>query len=112
MPPEKNAFVDFLLARTVTGESPSKRDGLRSRQNSSPVRDKGKDKAADVEADKPEQATAAEHVKPTRSTSRQPKGKSKAAGNDTAEDGQPTAGELAHDVLGLLNLYDLQGHLD
>lgn len=106
MPPEKNAFVDFLLARTVTGESPSKRDGLRSRQSSSPVRDKDKDKAADLEMEQlgPDETTpGGDNIKQTRRTPKQSR-KSNATENDGSEDRQPIAGELARGRRGILHL--------
>ncbi|KZP33284.1 hypothetical protein FIBSPDRAFT_882036 [Athelia psychrophila] len=63
VPPENNALLDFLLARTVTGESPSKanarRESLRPRAGSSPVREDGKGKGRAVGSEDEEGADAA-----------------------------------------------------
>ncbi|KAF7977900.1 hypothetical protein HWV62_2458 [Athelia sp. TMB] len=63
VPPENNAILEFLLGRTVTGESPSKanarRESLRPRAGSSPVRDIGKGKERRVDSEDEDAADAA-----------------------------------------------------
>ncbi|KAF7978202.1 hypothetical protein HWV62_1424 [Athelia sp. TMB] len=63
VPPENNAILEFLLGRTVTGESPSKanarRESLRPRAGSSPVRDTGKGKERRVDSEDEDAADAA-----------------------------------------------------
>jgi hypothetical protein len=104
VPSEKNALIDILLARSVTGESPSKRG--RTKQGSSPVREKGKSRALDEEAnvDGVQDATALEvaplvdekakrAVKGPRKTAKKLKGKAAKADHVEAFDNElPVAG--------------------
>ncbi|KIM90011.1 hypothetical protein PILCRDRAFT_204733 [Piloderma croceum F 1598] len=102
VPSEKNALIDILLARCVTGESLSKRVRPRTQQGSSPVREigDGKTLAADggQVAAAPDTASLANgkaigQTKRSRKLSKEPSGKAPKADHDDASDnGSPAIG--------------------
>jgi hypothetical protein len=101
VPSEKNALIDILLARSVTGESPSKRARPRIQQGSSPVREVGDGKplAADGRqvAAAPDVASLANgkatgQTKKSRKPSREPSCKAPKEGHDASDNGLPAIG--------------------
>lgn len=100
VPSDKNTLIDILLARSVTGESPSKRLSSKQRQENAslPVCDKGKSKASDsgqeLEPKHMPHGKATGKLKTARASSKKRKGKEAREDEDGLSDGgQPVAGE-------------------
>ena len=104
VPPENNAILEFLLGRTVTGESPSKanarRESLRPRAGSSPVREDGKGKERGVDSEDEDGADAAATA-PSKQTRRK-------SARLRSESVQPIAGEYDP----VISSNDGRAHLD
>ena len=104
MPSEKNALIDILLARSVTGESPSKRDRPRTQRVSSPVREMVDRKPLAVDGEHVAAAPdvtflangkAAGQTKKSRKSSKEPSGKAPNVDhNDASDDGLSTIRKL------------------
>jgi hypothetical protein len=87
VPSQKNTLIDILLARSVTGESPSKRTSSRKNQGSSPVHEKGKCNALDADGE--------------RDTAPLASGKAKVEAKRSRESSKKPRGKAAHDKYGI-----------
>lgn len=102
MPSEKNALIDILLARSVTGESPKKRARPRMQQGSSPVREMGDRKplparGGQVAATPDMMSLATGQTKISRKPSKEPSGKAPRDDRDDASyDVSPAIGESSN----------------
>jgi hypothetical protein len=102
VPSEKNALIDILLARSVTGESPSKLARSRKKQGSSPVRENGKVKASDAKHGQGPAIDVAPltdgklkgQANKSRKSSKEPRGKATREDHgDASDNGLPVTGE-------------------